>query len=311
MSILNFSLRRRDSVAAIPAPGPADSIATASVRPGEATHNLLSTCSNPQCRSGWIHLWRRRSAPIFEGGWLCSQECTEARLDWAVRRELDGRSWENRAHRHRIPLGLLMLKQGWITQAQLREALHAQRTSGTGSLGWWLVQQNAATDTQIARALALQWSSPVLTADPMESASLTTAMPRLFVDAFNALPLRLAAGQLLYLGFERRPDPVLALGIEQITGLRVESGIVSSSQFAPSLNHVLACEFPHVELIEAAHAAAAARALARAIEKSQPIDARLTRVHDCLWLRMWYRRQAGPLPALGEIQDLLCSISGN
>ncbi len=56
-------------------------------------------------------------------------------------------------------------------------------------------------------------------------------MPRLFVDAFGALPLRVAAGKLLYLGFEDRLDPVLALAIERMTGLRVESGLVQGSLF--------------------------------------------------------------------------------
>lgn len=303
--------RRRTTTETMSAEEPSDGVFAFTFDHARQRHGLLSACSNPWCRSGWMHLWRRRSAPIFEGGWLCSRACTEARIDWAVRRELDGRSWDRRTHRHRIPLGLLMLEQGWITQTQLRSALQAQRSSGSGSLGWWLVRQHATTDAEIARALALQWSSPVLTTDPVESASLTTVMPRLFLDAFRTLPLRLAAGQLLYLGYERQPDPILALGVEQMTGLRVESGIVASSQFAPSLERVLRSEFPPVELIEVAHARAAARALARAIEKSQPVDARLARVHDCLWLRMWYRQQTGPVPAPGDIQDLVCSISGS
>ena len=54
-------------------------------------------------------------------------------------------------------------------------------------------------------------------------------MPRLFVDAFGALPLRVAAGKILYLGFEDRLDPVLALAVERMTGLRVESGLVQES----------------------------------------------------------------------------------
>ena len=58
-------------------------------------------------------------------------------------------------------------------------------------------------------------------------------LPRLFVDAFGALPLRVAAGKLLYLGFEDRLDPVLALAVERMSGLRVESGLVQESLFAP------------------------------------------------------------------------------
>src|SRR5471030_2454967 len=65
----------------------------------------LETCANPACGSGWLHLWRSRSAPIFEGGWSCSAECTQMRVGSAVRRELEGRVRAPEAHRHRIPLG--------------------------------------------------------------------------------------------------------------------------------------------------------------------------------------------------------------
>src|SRR6201995_611512 len=83
--------------------------------------SLIGQCANPGCRSGWLHLFRKRSTPIFEGGWTCSPECTEARVQGALRRELDGHGMANDTHHHRIPLGLLMLEQGWITRRQLRE----------------------------------------------------------------------------------------------------------------------------------------------------------------------------------------------
>ena len=91
-------------------------------RPG-----FFQTCANPACESGWLHLWRGESTPIFEGGWNCSAACTAARVAAAVRRELDGRSSAEQNHRHRIPLDLLMLEQGWITSGQLRQALDAQK----------------------------------------------------------------------------------------------------------------------------------------------------------------------------------------
>ena len=51
---------------------------------------FLESCSNPGCRSGWLHLWRKRSVPVFEQGWTCSPECTGARVEAAVQREQDG-----------------------------------------------------------------------------------------------------------------------------------------------------------------------------------------------------------------------------
>ena len=164
----------------------------------------------------------------------------------------------------------------------------------------------------MTRALGLQWSCPVLPLEFHDAEALTALLPRLFVDAFGALPLRVAAGKLLYLGFEDRLDPVLALAVERMTGLRVESGLVQGSLFGPA--HTAHVERPvsPVELIEAAsEPAAGACACAKAIEKARPVESRLVRVHDCLWLRMWLRPAAGPLPDADSIQDLICSIGAH
>jgi hypothetical protein len=117
-----------------------------------------------------------------------------------------------------------------------------------------------------------------------------------------------AAGKLLYLGFEDRLDPVVSLGVERMTGLRVESGLVRESLFGAAHARMLNAKFPSVELIEASSEPALVEALGRAIERARPVESRLVRVHDCLWLRMWRRAQSGPMPERSSIQDLICSI---
>lgn len=269
---------------------------------------LFGSCANPLCGSGWLHLWRSRFAPVFEGGWSCSAGCTEARVASAVRRELDGRGLAQESHRHRVPLGLLMLEQGWITSGKLREALEAQKAAGGGRLGSWLVRQQGVSEQLVTRALSLQWSCPVLPLEFHDAEALAVLLPRLFVDAFGALPLRVAAGKLLYLGFEDRLDPVVALAVERMSGLRVESGLVQESLFGPAHARMLGARFSPVELIEAASEPAAVHALARSIERARPVQSRLVRVHECLWLRMWRKAQTGPMPERGSTQDLICSI---
>ena len=249
--------------------------------------------------------------PVFEGGWYCSPACTAEAVQAAVRRELDARGSAPESHRHRIPLGLAMLEQGWITGRQLRQALDAQRVAGGGRLGHWLVRQQGVSEQLVTRALGLQWSCPVLAMEFHDAEGLTALVPRLFVDAFGALPLRVAASRILYLGFEDRLDPALALAVERMTGLRVESGLIEESLFRPAHTRMLDAKFPAVELIEVVSEPALASVLARAVERARPVETRLTRVHDCLWLRMWLRRQTGPLPDLGQVRDLICSIGGH
>lgn len=278
-------------------------------RSGRAwARSLLETCANPGCNSGWLHLLRRRSTPVFEGGWSCCPACTSARIEAAVRRELDGRGNSPEIHRHRVPLGLLMMEQGWITSMQLRQALDAQKAAGAGRLGHWMVHQLGVGEQLVTRALGLQWSCPVLPLEFHDAEALAPLLPRLFVDAFGALPLRVAAGKLLYLGFEDRLDRILALAVERMTGLRVECGLVKESLFRPAHAKMLTAIFPSVELMEASSEPAAVHALSKSIEAVQPSESRLARVHDCLWLRMWRRPQLGPLPPRDSIQDLICLI---
>jgi hypothetical protein len=275
-----------------------------------ARAGLLETCANPGCRSGWLHLWRSRSAPVFEGGWNCSAECTRARVEEAVRRELGGRGTAQENHHHRIPLGLVMLEQGWITSGQLRQALDAQKVAGGGRLGNWLVRHQGVSEQLVTRALGLQWSCPVLPVEYHDAEALTALLPRLFIDAFGALPLRVAAGKLVYLGFEDRLDPVLALAVERMTGLRVESGLVRGTHFRLAHTRALNASFPPTELIEAGSEPAVVHVLAKAVERARPVESRLVRVHDCLWLRMWLRPQRGPLPEPDAVRDLICSVGG-
>jgi hypothetical protein len=273
---------------------------------------LLRTCANLLCDSGWLHLMRRRSGPIFEEGWSCSPECTRGLVEAAIRREREGRAPgppETRAHR--IPLGLVMLEQGWISAAQLRRAVEAQRAAAGGRLGGFLVGREGVREELVTRALGLQWSCPVLSLDQHDPEGMTGFLPRLFVDAFGALPLRAVAGRLLYLGFEERLDPALALAVESMTGLRVECGLVQGSLFRAAHTRMLAAKFPAVELIEAGSEQAAAQAIARSIEKASPVDARLVRVHECLWLRMWIRPPTGPYPDRSSVRDLICSIGAS
>jgi hypothetical protein len=273
------------------------------VRPG-----LFESCANSACTTGWLHLWRSRTAPIFESAWTCSAECTAVRMRSAVMRELGGMEVGRTDHRHRIPLGLLMLEHGWITHTQLRRALDAQKKAGTGRLGHWLIRQGSVNEALVTRALALQWSCPVLSLECHDPAEVASVIPRLFVDAFGVLPLRVTGSRTLYLGYEEALDPSLALAIERMSGLHVESGIVQESCFRPAHARLLKAKFPAVELVESVSESAAALSLARSIERARPIASRLVRVHDCLWLRMWQRQPKGPLGENSSIQDVVCLV---
>jgi hypothetical protein len=272
---------------------------------------FLSTCTNPGCASGWLHLWRSRSGPIFEGGWGCSAQCTAANIEAAVRREMHGQRTASLSHRHRVPLGLVMLERGWVTSGQLRHALNAQRAAGQGRLGRWLVSGHDVSEQLVTKALSLQWSCPVLSLDHHDPEAVASILPRLFVEAFGALPLRVAAGKIVYIGFEDEPDHVVAMAIERMLGLRVEVGLVCDSQFQPAHQRALHVNFPRTELVEAASESPLVRVLTKAVERFKPAESRLVRVHDCLWLRMWKNIQPTAVPGASGIEDVICSFAAH
>ena len=279
-------------------------------RDGER-NGFLTRCANSRCDAGWLRFWRRRRSPIFEGGWCCSERCTRALVSDAVSREMRARGSGIERHRHRIPLGLLMIERGWINGKQLQEALKKQRSAGAGKLGHWLVRQGSIDEPTVTRAVGTQWGCPVLTVESHNPEALTSIMPRLFLDAFGALPLRVASGKILYLGFEDRLDPALTLAVERMTGLKVESGLVQDSVFRAAHARILNAPFPRVKLVDATPEPAIAATLTRTIEQAHALDSRLVRVHDCLWLRMWLRRQEGSIPEVNDVRDVIYSAGGS
>jgi Type II secretion system (T2SS), protein E, N-terminal domain len=263
-------------------------------------------CINAACMSAWTRPWRNRRRPIFEGQWGCSGRCVLAMVRAAVRRELgdDGASALAAPHRHRVPLGLLMLAQGWITHPQLQKALAAQRESGTGRIGDWLISECGLEAEQIVRGLSMQWGCPMLTVEGFSPEAMALVMPKVFVERFGLLPLRVAGSRILYLGFTDRLDASAAFATEQMTELKVESGVLEETQFVAARERLLACDGVEMKVEAAEDKDAMAARITAILEHKQPIASRLVRLHQYYWLRMWLESGAlgktGNLPFMSE-----------
>lgn len=274
-------------------------------------------CGAPGCGGGWTMPWKSRRRPILEREWACSQKCLKALVNSVVRRETGEGivADETTSHRHRVPLGLVLLAQGWISHPQLRSALDAQRASGRGRIGDWLTQSCGLPEDRIARGLGVQWSCPVLGMDGFSAASMALVMPKRMVAEFGMVPLRVAGSRLLYLAFEERPNAAVALGVEQMSGLKVESGLLPGTKFEAARSAVLAAEGVPVHMKLVADRDGLADGIVRAVEQSQPLATRLVRVHQYYWLRMWLESGAtqgiGNLPPGPEdVVDTLFLVGG-
>ena len=273
-------------------------------------------CGAPECSGGWRMPWKNRRRPIFEQEWGCSSQCLRALVRAAVRREIgDGvRGDRDEPHKHRVPLGLVLLAQGWISHPQLQTALEAQRATGRGRIGDWLTQSCGLAEDRIARGLGVQWSCPVLTTEGFSPAAMAVVMPKRFIAEFGLVPLRIAGSTLLYLAFEERMDAAVALGVEQMCRLKVESGLLAASQFQEVRASILAAEAVSAEMHPVADRDALTTGIVRTLEKSQPVATRLVRIHQYYWLRMWLesgatRGIANVPPSAVDMEDHLFLVS--
>lgn len=286
-------------------------------QPEAGSSSLLPECANPNCTSGWLHLWRRRRMPVIEGGWLCSPACTQTRVQELVNREFRGAMDAPGAHRHRIPLGLVLLSAGWITHEQLKKALQAQKAGAKERIGEWLVKHCGLEEQRVTQALSLQWNCPVFSRPTGHAGFRVSPVPRIFVETFGVLPLRLSATGILYIAFEDRVDHSLTLALERMTRLRVEAGLLGESDFHRHHQSVLSMPYPRARLMEARSARDMTGLLARLIEKEKPSETRMVRVHDFFWLRFWKSENsrseknapAGDDPRTGQAQDVICSVT--
>ena len=278
------------------------------------TGSLFPRCANPHCATAWMRLWRSRRVPGFEGRWACSAECMGELVAAALRREMDGGDSALAPYPHRVPMGLMLVDQGKITAQQLHEALDGQRraaeeTGDATRLGEWLLRSGVLSEPALTWALSAQWNCPVFSLDKYRPEEVSTAMLGFFSEAFRAVPVRTARGKLLYVAFSGRIDRSLCYAVERMTGLRVTAGIAPDSEFRNAQERLLATEAPPTRFLEAASSWVLARTITKLIESFKPADARLARIHNFFWLRVWRHVEEGEgLPARNSIEDLLATV---
>jgi hypothetical protein len=152
----------------------------------------------------------------------------------------------------------------------------------------------------------------VLTTEGFSPEAMALVVPRMFVEKFGLLPLRVAGSRILYLGFGDRLDASVAFAAEQMTELKVESGVVEGASFEAARSRLLACDGVETKLVAAEDKDAMAAKITAILEQKQPIASRLVRLHQYYWLRMWLESgalgKAGNLPATSEdVKDYVFS----
>jgi hypothetical protein len=141
--------------------------------------------------------------------------------------------------RHRIPLGLLLLSRGLLTNWQLRAALEAQRARGQGRIGEWLQELGFATEQQVTTALGLQWACPVLTGKVPRDSACAGMLPHRLLEHFRMLPIQFVVSTRIFcVAFCDGIDYTALYAIEQVLDCRTEACLISRSSMDQELERM-------------------------------------------------------------------------
>lgn len=283
-----------------------------------ASFSTAPTCAASGCTGGWLKNRKAKERPHFEGDWACSERCLQLLVRAALRREAGGALVDEAypPHRHRVPLGLVLLAQGWITHQQLQTALHAQRSSGRGRIGDWLIEGCGLSAERITRGVSLQWNCPVLTLEGFAPSAMALVMPPSLAHQVSLVPVRVAGRSVLYIAFRDGMNAAAALALEAMSGLRVECGLLTEKDAAAASAAIHQADPVPCHSSVVPHLDALTDTIAHTIASRKPVASKLVRIQQTYWLRLWLESGArsgiGDLPAAPhELEDHLYSIKLN
>ena len=262
-------------------------------------------CENPDCAfsNPLRKFFRRRdSGVLLQGRWYCSLDCFEQGITGALG-GLIRLPDEPVTRLHRVPLGLLLLGRGVISEGQLKTALHAQREAGNERLGRWLVRLGSASSQEVSAALAAQWGCVVF---PLEQdhhyRECWHLLPVALLESSRMLPVRyLKESQLLFLAFAEDIDRTAIYAIERLLPGRTQPCVIQESAMDQALEEIRFMPRPKEIIFEALlDAAEIARTIRDYAVKIGAEELALARPRRFLWVR---------LKASGKCWDLMFRLS--
>jgi hypothetical protein len=220
--------------------------------------------------------------------WFCSSRCLEESLEDS----LLGYFFKDRSTtpvRTTMPMGLMMLNRGVITDPQLREAIELQRISGE-RIGACLQRLAPISEHDIASVVATQWGCPVFPADSVQP-GCALLVPCSLIDRYRMLPVHLVSqGRRLFVGFSDKVNHTALLAVEQMLGCNTEACILPESALLQGIEcrkHDTAGE---VAMGRPRTAAETARMILSYAQQTAAGTLRLREVEGNIWVRFFSSR---------------------
>lgn len=187
-------------------------------------------CDRVDCHaSAAARIWRRSPPIRLQHGLLCSPQCLEKEARVIFDRVLSPPADE--PPKHRVPLGLLMLEHGYVSEQQLRTALEMQARERRGRIGEWLQDLHFVTERQVLAVLGVQWACPLLSLREEPNTVCSSMLPVPLLRALHLFPVRLmSATRLLYIAVCFELNYRVLAAIDQITDCRTVPCLVEGGK---------------------------------------------------------------------------------
>lgn len=199
-------------------------------------------CESPECphRSSIRRRFLRSASEgvLLQGRWYCCPDCFEHAVTAAFGALLKLRD-EPLSHLHRVPLGLLLLGRGVITDAQLKSALAMQRESRSGRLGHVLVNSGIVSAQDISTALAAQRGCAVFPVERDRYRDCCQLLPFALLESSRMVPVHYHDGtQTLFVAFAEDIDHTAVYSIEHQLGARTQACVITESAMEQALDDI-------------------------------------------------------------------------
>jgi hypothetical protein len=255
-----------------------------------AWKQLRPHCSNEACtsRSGWASVIHHPSGIRLNEDWFCSPECMEEALEVILHGSYT-QELRPAPIRTTMPLGLMMLGRGFISDLQLRAALDLQHDTGD-QIGNCLIRLGCSiSPSDIASVVATQWGCPVFPAESVQSAC-SMLLPASLEERYRMLPVHLvAAGRRLFVGFCDKVNHSALISVEQMLHCKTEACIIPDSKFEQVLDFRKADLSGEVAVTRPKSVGEACRMICNYVQQTGSDAVRLQAVEGNIWTRLLFR----------------------
>jgi hypothetical protein len=161
--------------------------------------------------------------------WYCSSYCFASAAEEELS-EMVTSGQDQPCRVERMPLGLMLISRGLLTNAELREVREKQKAEG-GEIGEILVRRGTVSEKEVTAVRATQWGCPVFEV-PRYVTEPSVHIPSTLMQFYSVIPLHyVAATNLLLVGFVHGVEYGLLYAIEKMTGCKTQPCFVTPSDF--------------------------------------------------------------------------------